>query len=79
MQKFRIIIAAVFVIAALYGIFNRVSASISVMPWWKTGGILLITGVMIILILSAVKRSAGKLKEKREAKEKTATSSNVKN
>lgn len=78
MQKFRIIIAAVFVIAALFGIFNRVSASISTMPWWKTGGIILISAVMLMLILSSIKRSAGKIKEKEKAKENSA-SANVKN
>lgn len=80
MNKFRIIVAAVFLIAALYGVLNRLSSSITVLPWWKSGAIILITLAIVFFLLSGIKRSAGKLKQKNDEKaQKNTHSGNVKN
>jgi membrane protein implicated in regulation of membrane protease activity len=68
MNKLRIIVTAVFILAATYGMFTRLVAKIDQVPWWRIALFIAVFAAVVFFLLSAIKRSSGKIKEKRNEK-----------
>lgn len=65
MNKLRIIVTVVFILAATYGMFTRLLTKIDQVPWWRIALFIAVFAAVVFLLLSAIKRSAGKIKEKK--------------
>jgi hypothetical protein len=68
MNKLRIIVTVVFILGATYGMFNRLVDKIDQVPWWRIALFIAVFIGLFVLLMSAIKRSAGKIKERNEVK-----------
>jgi uncharacterized membrane protein len=68
MNKLRIIVTVVFILGATYGMFNRLVDKIDQVPWWRIALFIAVFIALFVFLMSAIKRSAGKIRQRNEVK-----------